>query len=225
MHVVFTLCLTVLPVQIIAEVINALTGSSNGYNQLNHDTRYLVSVSASNGINIALFYEQRPDHNDPYNPSHDYRIYNITVRENLTGTLNTIKKYNFKYGVAMRYDNVPLHIYRYFLDTLENESIDGSGIKEKYVFEYYNRSHLGYRDDTWGWDMFGYQCQVATWYSGWNYYLVDSSHIDTEATRLYYQNMGYSDPDKYPQSNRCTYWHVNEGHISNRWLSEILLRT
>lgn len=174
------------------------TGSTNGYNQLNHDTRYLVGITASNGINIGLFYEQRPDHSDIYNPSHDYRIYNITVRENLTGTLNTIKKYNFKYGVAMRYDSLPLHIYRYFLDTLENESIDGSGIKEKYVFEYYNRSHLGYRDDGWEWDIFGYQAQTAHWYPGWNNYPVDSTHIDTAATRLYYENHGYTDPDKYP---------------------------
>ncbi|OQP64632.1 DUF5977 domain-containing protein [Niastella populi] len=174
------------------------TGSTNGYNQLNHDTRYLVGITASNGINIGLFYEQRPDHNDTYYPSHDYRIYNITVRENLTGTLNTLKKYNFKYGVGMRYDSVPMHIYRYFLDTLENESIDGSGVKEKYVFEYHSRNHLGYRNEGWEWDIFGYQTQVAYWYPGWNYYPVDSTHIDTAATRLYYENLGYSDPDKYP---------------------------
>jgi hypothetical protein len=174
------------------------TGSTNGYNQLNHDTRYLVGITASNGINIGLFYEQRPDHNDTYNPSHDYRIYNITVRENLTGTLNTIKKYNFKYGVSMRYDSVPLHIYRYFLDTLENESIDGSGMKEKYVFEYYNRSHLGYRDTDYEWDLFGYPGSVAYWYPGWNDYPVDYSHIDTAATRQYYENMGYFDSTKYP---------------------------
>jgi hypothetical protein len=175
------------------------TGSTNGYNQLNHDTRYLVNVSASNGIDIALFYEQRPDYNDTYNPSHDYRIYNITVRENLTGTLNTIKKYNFKYGVALRSsDSVPLHIYRYFLDTLENESIDGSGIKEKYVFEYYNRSHLGYRDTDYEWDLFGYPASPDTWTSAWVDYPVDVSHIDTAATRQYYVNMGYSDSTKYP---------------------------
>jgi YD repeat-containing protein len=175
------------------------TGSTNGYNQLNHDTRYLVDVSASNGINIALFYEQRPDYNDTYDPSHDYRIYNIIVRENLTGTLNTIKKYNFKYGVALRSsDSVPLHIYRYFLDTLENESIDGSGIKEKYVFEYYNRSHLGYRDTDYEWDLFGYPASPDTWTSAWVDYPVDVSHIDTAATRQYYVNMGYSDSTKYP---------------------------
>lgn len=173
---------------------NCPTGTVSGTNQLNHDTWYLVDVQSSNGVNVGLFYEQRPDHAD----SHDWRIQTIYIREKLLGSFNNIKKFNFKYGVSMRYDNVPMHIYRYFLDTLISESIDGSGKLEKYTFDYYNRSHLEYSDVDYDWDVFGYQNQVAYFYPGWTYYPVDWSKIDTAATHLYYRNLGFSDTTKYP---------------------------
>jgi hypothetical protein len=156
---------------------------NSGYNQLNHDTRYLVGITSSSGVEVALFYEQRPD----YSTSHDYRLYNMTVRENLTGTLNTIRKYDFKYS---NYAGG-----RYFLDTLDSKSIDGGTQVERYRFSYYHPEYNFGGVYSSEWDIFGYpHCFINYTYP----YPVDYTHIDTAQTHSYYRSMGYTDTTDYP---------------------------
>lgn len=164
---------------------NCTLPSQSEYNKIDHDTYQLSYITSSIGVRIDVSYEQRPDYSvfGGY-ATHDYRATGLTVSEALSGTSHTLKDYVFKYSTT--YFDM-LGTARYYLDTLVNKAIDGSSLTQNYIFNYVQESNVPNRFWFYTFDAFGYNANSGTAYP------VDYSRIDTAATRLYYQNKGYTD--------------------------------